>query len=162
MWMQAAPRGVLARGGTAYWQSRAQTPGYRAWAGYAFEGLCLKHARELQHALGIDNLVSQVATWRFVPKRGDRSRSGAQVDLLFDRRDDVINVCEMKFSREPFVVTKAHARALRDKITTFETRTKTKKRVVLTLVCPAGMAKNIWSDDLVDDVLDIEALMVKR
>lgn len=161
-WIRTAPKGVLARGGASHWMSRVQTPAYRAWAGYAFESICLGHARELQRALGIENLVTYVGSWRHVPRGKDAARRGAQVDLLFDRRDGVINLCEMKFSDEPFVVTKAYSRELREKITLFEEHTRTRKRVVLTLVSPHGMKKNTWSEDLVDQVLDVSALLDGR
>ena len=136
----------------------SRTPSYRAWAGYAFETVCLKHARELEVALGIENLVESVGSWRHIPRERSPNREGAQVDLLFDRSDDVINLCEVKFTRDPFTVTKAHARELREKIALFERHTKTTKRVVLTLVAPAGLKRNTWSEDLVDRVVDAKAL----
>jgi uncharacterized protein len=158
-WIEPAPKGILARGGTRHWQAMSQTTGYAAWAGYAFESICLKHARELESALGIENLVTAVGSWRFVPSRRTPHRTGAQVDLLFERRDGVINLCEMKFSAEPFVVTKAYARELRDKVALFEAHTKTKKRVILTLVAPFGLKKSAWSEGLVEQVVDANALL---
>ena len=158
-WIEQAPKGVLARGGARHWQAISQTPGYAAWAGYAFESLCLKHARELESALGIENLVTAIGSWRFVPSRVLRDQRGAQVDLLFERRDGVINLCEMKFAKEPFVITKAYARELRDKVALFEAQTKTKKRVVVTLVAPFGLKQSTWSEDLVEQVVDQTALL---
>jgi len=157
-WVAGAAKGVLARGGAGHWRSVSRTPSYRAWAGYAFETVCLKHARELEVALGIENLVESVGSWRHIPRERSPNREGAQVDLLFDRSDDVINLCEVKFTRDPFTVTKAHARELREKIALFERHTKTTKRVVLTLVAPAGLKRNTWSEDLVDRVVDAKAL----
>jgi hypothetical protein len=75
------------------------------------------------------------------------------------RRDGVINLCEMKSSMEPFVVTKAYARELRDKVDLFEAHTKTNKRVILTLVAPSGLKKNAWSEGLVEQVVDASALL---
>jgi hypothetical protein len=65
----------------------------------------------------------------------------------------------MKFSNAPFVVTKAYARELAQKVTLFEENTRTKKRIVLTLVAPEGLKKNTWSEDLIDRVVDGSALM---
>ena len=158
-WVRPAPKGVLARGGAAYWRARAQTPSYRAWAGYAFESVCLKHALELQRALGIEGRVVGMGAWRLVGKPGQGARGGAQIDLLFDRNDGLINLCEMKFSTEPFTVTKAYARDLKQKLELFETHTRTKKRLVLTLVAPAGLRANTWSEDLIDRALDVNALL---
>lgn len=157
-WIERAPKGILSRGASAYWTSKMQTPGYAAWTGYAFESLCLKHASEIQRALGIQNLVNEIGTWRWVPRTTSSDRRGAQVDLLFDRRDDVINLCEIKFSGEPFVVTKAYARELGDKVALFEEHTKTKKRVILTLITPIGLKRNVWSEDLIERVVDSTAL----
>jgi hypothetical protein len=158
-WIERAPKGVLARGGAGHWRSTSETPAYRAWAGYAFESVCLKHARELEVALGIENLVTEVGSWRFVPTARSTRREGAQVDLLFDRRDGVINLCELKFSPGPFVVTKAYARELREKVELFERYTRTRKRVIVTLVAPRGLKRNTWSEDLVDQVVDGSALL---
>ncbi|MCG8556161.1 MAG: ATP-binding protein [Proteobacteria bacterium] len=158
-WVESSPRGVLARGGAAYWQGRAQTPAYTAWAGYAFEGVCLKHAQELARALGISSLVTALGSWTCLAPKGKPEREGAQVDLLFERADGVINLCEIKFSRDPFVITKDYARTLKDKLRIFEQQTKTRKRVLLTLVAPHGLRKNSWSEDLVDRVLDARALL---
>ncbi len=158
-WIAPAPKGILARGGARHWQAMSQTSGYAAWAGYAFESICLKHVRELESALGIENLVTAVGSWRFVPRERSPHQQGAQVDLLLDRRDGVINLCEMKFSTEPFVITKAYARELRNKISLFEAQTKTKKRVLLTLVSPFGLKRNAWSEDLVEQVVDASALL---
>ena len=160
-WMEGAPRGVLSRGGAAYWKARAQTPAYKSWSGYAFEGICLQHAREIERALEIDNLVTGVGAWRFVPRDTTDVRRGAQVDLLFDRRDAVINLCELKFSDGPFVVSKAYAKELKEKVQLFEQHTKTKKRVILTLVAPFGLKANTWSEDLIERVVDGEALFVQ-
>ncbi len=157
-WIEHAPRGVLARGGASYWTARARTPAYASWMGYAFEGTCLKHASEIARALGIVNLVTAVNTWRFVPRAKSAVRRGAQVDLLFDRRDGVINLCELKFSAEPFTVTKQYARELKEKLSLFEEHTKTKKRVILTLVAPFGLKPNTWSEDLIDRVVEGKAL----
>jgi AAA+ ATPase superfamily predicted ATPase len=157
-WIEQAPRGVLARGGAGYWHARAQTPAYISWLGYAFEGTCLQHASEIQRELGIANLVTAVGTWRHVPREKSTERRGAQVDLLFDRRDGVINLCELKFSTEPFVVHKQYARELKEKVALFEEHTKTRKRVILTLVAPFGLKSNAWSEDLIEQVVNGDAL----
>lgn len=157
-WIAPSPSGLLARGAAAHWRSRSRTPGYLAWAGYSFEGVCLKHALELQRALNIVDEVDTLGSWRWLPSAGNATSHGAQIDLLFDRRDGVINLCEMKFSTQPFVVTKSYARELKHKLDVFEARTRTTKRIILTLVAPLGLKPNTWSEDLVDQVLSADAL----
>ena len=158
-WMERAPKGVLARGGAAHWRSVSQTPAYTAWAGYAFESLCYKHALELIRALDIENLVTSVGTWRHVPKNRSARRQGAQVDLLFERRDGVVHLIEIKFVGAPFVVTRAYAQSLKEKVQLFEQQSKVRARIIVTLVAPFGLKTNAWSEGLIDRVVDISSLL---
>ncbi len=157
-WIEKAPRGVLARGGIEYWLNKSLSPGYRAWAGYAFESLCFKHAHRIRDALGMAAIPCEVATWRHAPRGRSARRRGAQVDLLFDRDDGVINLCELKYCKDRFVVTRAYAGELKDKIAIFEQQTRTKKEVHLTLVTTHGLRPNAWSEDLVDSVVTADEL----
>ncbi|GAF78645.1 unnamed protein product, partial [marine sediment metagenome] len=75
---------------------------------------------------------------------------GAQIDLLIDRTDNSINLCEIKFSDNKFSIDKSYAKNLINKIEVFEEKTKTKKQVFLTMITTMGVKKNIWSEDLVD------------
>ena len=138
-------------------QSRANTPAFRAWAGNAFEGICLKHVSEIEEALGIDGMANDIGTWRYVPRKGSHDE-GAQIDLLFDRPDGVINLCEIKYATEEFVLTKAYAKALVTRAEIFKTRTKTKKDVVTTLITTHGLKRGLWNDDAIDSVVPAEAL----
>ena len=156
--IEKAPRGVLARGGDEYWVAKSTTPAYRAWAGYAFEGICLKHAQEIRKALGIAGLSVETANFRYLPGRGERTKRGAQIDLLFDREDGVITLCEIKYGSDDFRITKSYARDLINKIEVFEERTKTKKQILLALVTTHGMNPNAWSEDLIDNVVVAEDL----
>lgn len=156
-WIEPAPRGILATGGAAYWQAKAQSPGYKAWAGYAFEGICLKHVDRIKQSLGIDGMAAEVGTWRYVPPKG-AGGSGAQIDLLFDRSDDTITLCECKYSADRYTITKGYARELKEKVAVFEARTKTKKQVQLCLITPHGMKQNTWSEDLIDQVVTSDDL----
>lgn len=158
-WIERAPKGVFARGGRDYWLTKSRSRGFESWAGYAFEGIVLKHASELRHALGIDAVPCEIASFRHVPKSTSAETEGVQVDLLFDRADDAINLCEIKYARAPYAVTKAYARELKTKVDVFERVTKTRKKIVLTLVSPLGIAENAWSTDLVGRVVTIERFM---
>ena len=94
-----------------------------------------------------------VSSWRSsIPGQG------AQIDLIIDRRDQVINLCEMKFSVSPFLITKKYASELRNKIGTFKTETGTRKSVFLTMVTTFGIQKNIHSTGLVQNELQLEDL----
>jgi hypothetical protein len=158
-WIEPAPASMLRASGERYWLSRAGTPAYRAWAGYTFEGICLKHAAQIQSALGIDGMANEVATWRYASRSGATDEVGAQIDLLFDRPDGVINLCELKFATDDFVLTKAFAKELLTKAEVFKARTGTKKDVVITLVTTHGLKPGLWNDDVIDSVVVADQLM---
>ncbi len=86
------------------------------------------------------------------------SEKGAQIDLLIDRKDRAINVCEMKFSVMPFLISKAYAENLRNKLTVFRQETGTSKTLFLTMVTAKGVTPNDYSRELVQDALDMNAL----
>ena len=139
--------------GRSYWQAKSKTPAVLAWAGYAFEIICLKHVDKIRLALDLEGIACEVGSWRFVAKKGSRE-SGAQVDLLFDREDGVVTLCEIKYSDKLFVVEKGYAKDLAHKIAVFEKHRLTDKRVELVMITFAGMRDTIWSEDLiVNDVI---------
>lgn len=135
------------------WLNALESPGYRAWSGYAFEQICLCHVPQIKQALGISGMVSQTSSWR-----SHSRENGAQVDLLIDRRDHVINLCEIKFSLQPFTITKAYAAQLQQKISRFKTETDTKKAVWLTMITTFGLTKNEYAASLVQKELTMEVL----
>ncbi len=142
--------------GEGTWLKLRSTPGWKAWSGYAFENVCFRHLKQLKHALGISGVETSAASW--VHRPTDDYDQGAQIDLLIDRRDDVINLCEMKFADAPFVIDKAYAAELRTKISTFRRVTATRKATMLTMVTPYGSVPNphrleLVVNDIVADVL---------
>ncbi len=156
-WIERAPRGVFASGGTAFWATKSKAPSYRSWAGYAFEGICLKHSVQIGAALGLQGIASQVSSWRYVPPTKSKAQ-GAQIDLLFDRDDGVVTLCEIKYSAEPFKLSKSYARALADKAQVFRDRTGTRKDVQIALVTPDPPARSLWLDDIVDRIVTVDDL----
>lgn len=119
-----------------FWVNANETPEYRAWSGYAFEMICLHHIPQIKKALGISGVQTSVASWY---------NEAAQVDLLIDRKDQVINLCEMKFSIHPFAINKGYADRLRNKIGIFKAATNTRKTVFLTMVTTYGLLQNSYS-----------------
>lgn len=140
-----------------YWQSKHHAHGWYSWAGYSFETICIKHAEQIRKALGIQNIGCTVASWRYLPKKGEKI-DGAQIDLLFDRDDDAITICEVKFSNKEYVIDKAYAKNLLKKMELFESRTKTKKQLFLAMIVASGLKANLWSEDLVNAVVVLEDL----
>ncbi len=131
-----------------FWINALQSPTFRTWSSYAFEMVCLHHVSQIKQALGISGVQTSVATW---------SSPEAQIDLLIDRKDRVINLCEMKFSIKPFTINKQYAANLRNKMGSFQEATQTKKAIFLTMVSTYGLAqspyKGMIQNDLTMEVL---------
>jgi hypothetical protein len=143
--------------GEGYWLSRQTDPRRRAWAGYAFEGICLKHVQKIKNALGIGMVETFHGPWSYsAPKTS--SGAGAQIDLLIDRKDASINLCEMKFSESEFTVDADYAKKLRQKKDVLINVTKTRKNVFITLITTFGIAGNSHSNDVVSNSLTIDCL----
>lgn len=109
--------------------------------GYAFELLILKHIKEVKGALGIENVVT--SEYSFLVKTNlDEGIFGSQIDLLIDRNDKIINLCEIKYSDEEYLVEKKDVDSLRHKVSDFKKISKTKKGIMTTLISPYGAIKN--------------------
>ncbi len=143
--------------GDGYWLSQQNSPRRRAWAGYAFESLCLKHALRLKAALGIRGVETTEAPWRYQAAAKSQI-PGAQIDLLIDRRDNTINICEMKFSESEFTIDKKYAEDLRRKLQVFRQVTGTRKNVFLAMVTTFGVTNNAYAKELVANSLTLEDL----
>lgn len=142
----------------SYWQGIINTPEYYNWLGYAFENLCYKHLSAIRKALkvGADSLSSP---WRYISKSGSRE-NGAQIDLLFDRRDDAITLCEMKYSESEFVISKAYAEILKRKLDVFKQQTKTGKQLFLALISANGVKQNAYREALISAVVTLDHLFL--
>ncbi len=139
--------------GQGAWLAQMNSPQWQAWSGYAFEYLCRYHIQGIKKQLGISGIYTEISAWR-----SQNSVNGAQIDLIIDRNDRVINICEMKFSIKPYTITKSYAANLRHKLTTFRTETGTDKTLFLTLITAFGLKENDYSKQLVNDALTMEAL----
>lgn len=135
------------------WINAIDNPKHREWSGYAFEQVCLCHLPQIKNALGISGVYSTTSSWRSATVK-----NGAQIDLVIDRRDHVINLCEMKFSINPYLIDSKYADELRNKIGVFKTETKTRKSVFLTLITTYGLQSNIHSVSLVQNDISMDAL----
>ena len=119
-----------------FWTNYIEDGGHRAWSGYAFELLCKIHVRQMKQKLGILGVSTHTASWR-----SKNASPGAQVDLLISRRDGVINLCEMKYSKHPYTITKAEAAELERKKSVFLHETGAKSAVHITMVTTWGLDK---------------------
>lgn len=136
-----------------FWLNSLDNPEVRAWSGYAFEKVCLAHLDQIKQALGISGIQTRSSAWI-----GDAGGQKAQIDLIIDRRDQVINLCEMKFSIHPFEIDKNYAEELRSKISIFKSATQTSKAIFLTLLTTFGLDKSVHSGGLVQNSLTMDDL----
>lgn len=142
--------------GAGQWIRIHGTPAWQAWSGYAFENLCLRHVPQIKRALGISGVQTESSVWRYIPR--SRGETGAQIDLLIDRRDGVINLCEMKFCDGEFIIDKRYARELLAKRETFRRVTGTRKAIFLTLVTTYGIKPNGSKAEIVQNEVTADAL----
>ena len=142
--------------GQNYWEKRKITPQWRSWSGYAFESICHKHSTQISEALGI-SATSVPSTWRYIPSKGAKE-FGAQIDLLFDRDDDAITLCEIKYTDMPFAIDKSYAANLLRKIDVFRARTTTTKQLFLAIISASGLKKTMYSEELVNAVVTLDDL----
>lgn len=122
------------------WTSYIHTPGYYAWAGNAFEMVCLNHIAQIKQALGISGVESMEYSWR-----SKMSDPGAQIDLLIDRKDSVINICEMKYTMDEYVIDADYEKQLRTKLAVFSRETSSRKSLHLTMITANGLRHNAYS-----------------
>ena len=127
---------------TDYWQHHLKESEISSWRGIAFEEVCLQHIGQIKTALQIAGVSSKEAS---LIVRGDGNHEGMQIDLLIDRADDVVNVCEMKYCKSTFTVTKAYAEKLAKRLAALE-KMLPEKTFHMTLVSVGPMERNDYSD----------------
>ena len=144
-----------------YWLKLHTTPAYDNWCGYAFEIVCLNHLDQIMHALGIDGIISTPCSWTYRPRKAvleddladEDLRHGAQIDLLIERADRTINICEMKYSHGKYEITKSYDSLVAHRMQTFRKVTKTNNTLVLLYITPEGLVDNVYSRRLARTVV---------
>lgn len=139
------------------WLQTAQGQNYKIWRGYAFENICIKHVEAIKQALGISGIQTEVSSYRgYSVDIG----GGLQVDMLIDRADNCINLCEMKFYNNELTITKEEADKLRRRRSRFQLISKTKKTIFNTIITTYGLHSNQYSLGQVDHCVTMEALFL--
>lgn len=142
--------------GTGNWEKIAEGQSYTSWSGFAFEIICQKHVQQIINALNIKAYV-EASPWRYSSGTGTK---GVQIDLLLDRKDRTINICEMKFAGSEFTIDKNYAAELENKQSVFRDQTKTKKNTFLTMITTYGVKQNeyyrrlIQAEVIMDDLFN--------
>jgi hypothetical protein len=135
-----------------YWTNIIDNAAHRAWSGYAFEQVCLAHAAQIRRKLGISGVTTYTSSWR-----SKDSELDAQIDLVIERNDHIINLCEIKYAAGEFVITKSMNDNLRKKRAAFRDETRTRKTVHITMITTYGVKHNeywghIQSEVTLDDL----------
>ena len=135
-----------------FWTTSQNSPIYHAWSGLAFERVCLQHVPAIKNALGISGVLTNVYSWR---QKADEASGvpGVQIDLLIDRNDQVVNLCEMKFSKAEYTITKDYDMALRQKLEAFRIGTNSRKAIHLTMVTTYGLAHNAYAETVQNSII---------
>jgi AAA+ ATPase superfamily predicted ATPase len=133
-----------------YWSGLIDHTSRKVWAGYSFELLCQTHIFQIKRKLSIGGVISHISGWR-----SKDAENGAQIDLLIDRNDNVINLCEMKYTNKEFIITKSYDESLRNKREVFIEESNTKKTVHITMITTYGVKHNeYWSNIQNEVILD--------
>lgn len=140
-----------------YWLKMKNSPAGYAWSRYAFETLWLKHINKIKVALGISGVTTSESDWVYKTSKKSKDK-GTQIDLLIDRADNCINLCEIKYANDQFTIDKRYASELRRKKEIFIEKSQTKKSVFLTFITPYGVKKNNGEFDMVDVELMMQDL----
>lgn len=133
-----------------YWQRQANTQSFRTWAGNAFETLCIKNIQHIKQQLGIAAVTTHVSQWR---------GEGTQIDLVIDRADNCINLCELKYYNAPYMLTAADAAELRRKKAAFLASTQTHKALFLTMITLHGVTRNPHAINTIDCHVEAQAFV---
>lgn len=120
-----------------WWEHNMNSSQVKAWQGNTFELLCMIHLQQIKYGLGISGIATSTSSWR-----SRSSEHNYQIDMVIDRSDRIINLCEMKFSVNRFIITKDYDLLLRDRMAWFVAETKTHKSPVITMITTYGVMPN--------------------
>jgi uncharacterized protein len=137
------------------WQQIAASQPYKIWQGYAFEAVCKKHISEIKAQMGIAAVYATVASYS---TKGNDAKTGFQIDILLDRKDNTINLFEIKYYNTAFLIDKAYAKKLQERKEMFRQQTGTRKQLFTTLVSFNGIVQNEYAMEAVDAAIDFSEL----
>jgi hypothetical protein len=130
-----------------YWTNSIHSGRRNAWNGYAFEQVCLAHVSQVKAKLGISGVLTKTAAWR-----SSESDPGAQIDLVIERSDGIINLCEVKYAEDEYEITKAYDSRLREKREAFRRETGTRKALHQTFITTYGVKHNAYWNNVQSEV----------
>ena len=142
---------------TDFWEKNQNSQKLSAWKGIAFEEVCLAHIQQIKNALGIGAITSRESAWSI---KGDKENDGTQIDLLIDRDDNIVNLCEMKFLKDKFTINKSYDEKLRSRTQMLIDRLPKRATVHLTLITSYGLKYNEYSGEI-QKLLTLDSLFTE-
>jgi len=133
-----------------YWQEQSSRASVNGWRGVAFEELCMNHIPQIKAALGISGTPSVESAWTL---KGTDENQGAQIDLIIRRKDNLVNVCEMKFYQDVFSVSEDEERKLRHRMAVVSEQLKNRESPQLTLITTFSLKPGIHSTIFVHTIV---------
>lgn len=122
-----------------YWEQHLNTPILNTWQGLAFEHVCMAHINQIRHALGLDRIAVEYYSWR------SANAPRAQVDMIIERADRLINLCEIKYTQSEYIITTTEDLKFRNRAAAFVRESKTRGGILPTWITPYGLAHNEYS-----------------
>ncbi len=127
------------------WINLLRSNTYNSWVGLAFEMLCICHSNQIKAALGISGIKANIRSWHAL---ASKNYPGAQIDMLIDRADDYINVCEMKYAPDEYAFSSEDWKSLQNKMNRLAEEISKVKTLVPTVVAPYGLKQNEYSQEI--------------
>ncbi|MCD8388167.1 MAG: AAA family ATPase [Bacteroidales bacterium] len=132
-------------GNPNFWTSNIASSLHSGWAGRAFERVCLQHVPQIKRALGFSAVICNAHSWQC---HADGNHGGSQIDLVLDRNDDTINLCEIKYCNGEYLITKDEDLKIKNRKNALIAETGTKKGVLITMITTYGLVKNPYAHDI--------------
>lgn len=130
-----------------FWTNQINTPLVNTWMGLAFERVCMEHIEQIKVKLGISGVLTEANSW-YCKADLDNGVFGSQIDMLIVRKDQVINLCEMKYSQSEYTITEKVDRNIRNKINDLITVSGTKYAIYPTIITTYGLVENSYSQEV--------------
>lgn len=134
---------------TDFWQQNATSAQTNAWRGNAFEELCFNHVPQIKDALGIPQVSTTISKWTL---QGTATTKGSQIDMVIDRADNVVDLCEMKFSNTQFTIDKSYDLTLRERLQLLSEQLPKRKIPHLVFITSFGIKQNEYAGIVQDNI----------
>ena len=138
-----------------FWQNNLSSQQIVSWRGYAYENVCFNHITQIKKALGISGVITSQSAWS---KKSD-DMEGTQIDLLISRNDNVVNMCEIKYYSDEFVVDKNYYHTLLHRAELLSKEIPQKYSIYNTLITTFGLHYNEYSG-IFTNVITLDDLFV--